>query len=137
MENPCSIDPDLWFGYADDDDGDNVAKNRAYEVSATEARTICLRRCPLAQQRVCAQRAVDQQEEFGVWAGVKLPGNQYRKRSDLARAHDILRRIARGELNPRELPENAALLSRGENSTSSRCSVLALAARPVVHPSAA
>jgi len=47
-----------------------------------------------------------------VWAAVKLPGGQYRKRHELARAHDVLRRIADGTLNPRELPESAELLSR-------------------------
>jgi hypothetical protein len=56
---PCSADPDLWFGYADDDASDGAAKARVYEQSATKARTICLRRCPLAQQRLCARQAVD------------------------------------------------------------------------------
>jgi WhiB family redox-sensing transcriptional regulator len=45
-----------------------------------------------------------------MWAGVKLPGGQYRKRHQLANAHQILRQIAAGEINPRQLPENAALL---------------------------
>ena len=53
--------------------------------------------------------------KYGVWAGVKLPGGQYRKREQLARAHDILRRIAAGEINSRQLPENAALLARHEH----------------------
>jgi len=109
---PCSSDPDLWFGYADDDASDGAAKARVYEQSATRARTICLRRCPLAAQRQCARRAIDGGEEYGVWAAVKLPGGQYRKRHELARAHDVLRRIADGTLNPRELPESAELLSR-------------------------
>jgi WhiB family redox-sensing transcriptional regulator len=52
--------------------------------------------------------------KYGVWAGVKLPGGQYRKREQLARAHDVLRRIAAGEVNARQLPENAALLARCE-----------------------
>jgi WhiB family transcriptional regulator, redox-sensing transcriptional regulator len=51
----------------------------------------------------------------GVWAGVKLPGGQYRKREQLARAHDMLRRIAAGDINSRQLPENAALLARREH----------------------
>ncbi|WP_431196024.1 transcriptional regulator [Mycobacterium camsae] len=51
----------------------------------------------------------------GVWAGVKLPGGQYRKREQLAQAHEVLRQIAAGEINARELPENAALLARREN----------------------
>jgi WhiB family redox-sensing transcriptional regulator len=117
MGYPCSVNPELWFGYADDDGGDGAAKARVYEQSATEARLQCLRRCPLAQQRVCAQRAVDHREEYGVWAGVKLPGGQYRKREQLARAHDILRRIAAGEINSRQLPENEALLTRRERDS--------------------
>ncbi len=112
MGHPCATDPELWFGYPDDDSGDGAAKARAYERSATEARIQCLRRCPLAQQRRCAQYAIAHREEYGVWAGVKLPGGQYRKREQLARAHDILRRIAAGEINSRQLPENATLLAR-------------------------
>lgn len=48
MSNPCATNPELWFGYPDDDSGDGAAKARAYERSATEARIQCLRRCPLA-----------------------------------------------------------------------------------------
>jgi WhiB family redox-sensing transcriptional regulator len=117
MDRPCASNPDLWFGYCDDDDADGAAKARAYETASLQARTVCLRRCPLAQQRLCAQRAVDYGEEYGVWAGVKLPGGQYRKREQLAAAHDVLRRIAAGELNARQLPENAALLERRQDET--------------------
>jgi WhiB family transcriptional regulator, redox-sensing transcriptional regulator len=53
--------------------------------------------------------------KYGVWAGVKLPGGQYRKREQLARAHEVLRSIAAGEINSRQLPENAALLARREH----------------------
>ena len=112
---PCSADPDLWFGYADDDTSDGAAKARFYEQSASRARTICLRRCPLEQQRRCARQAVEAGEEYGVWAGVKLPGGQYRKRHELAYTHRVLERIADGLLNPRELPESAELLARGES----------------------
>ncbi|KAA8966476.1 WhiB family transcriptional regulator [Mycobacterium sp.] len=115
MGYPCSINPELWFGYADDYDGDGAAKARAYEASATEARLLCLRQCPLAQQRRCAGYAVEHGEEYGVWAGVKLPGGQYRKRQQLAQAHEILRRIATGEINSRQLADNAALLERSEH----------------------
>lgn len=111
---PCASEPDLWFGYSDDDTSDGAAKARVYEQSATRARMICLRRCPLAQQRRCAARAVDAGEEYGVWAGVKLPGGQYRKRHQLAHAHRVLRDIADGLINPRELPDSIELLSRGE-----------------------
>jgi len=117
MGHPCAANPELWFGYPDDDGGDGAAKARAYERSATEARIQCLRRCPLAQQRRCAQHAVAHREEYGVWAGVKLPGGQYRKREQLAHAHEVLRRIASGEINSRQLPENAALLARHEHET--------------------
>ncbi len=111
-ERPCANDPDLWFGYADDDTSDGAAKARVYEQAATRARTICLRRCPLAHQRDCARRAIEGGEEYGVWAGIKLPGGQYRKRHHLAHAHRVLRDIAAGRLNPRELPESAELLAR-------------------------
>jgi WhiB family redox-sensing transcriptional regulator len=124
---PCATEPDLWFGYADDDCSDGVAKSRVYEQSATKARTICLRRCPLDEQRRCAALAVLAGEEYGVWAGVKLPGGQYRKRHQLARAHEVLRQIAEGLVNPRELPENVDLLSRA--------GPLDTEGRTVVHPS--
>ena len=120
MGNPCAANPELWFGYPDDDDGDGAAKARAYERSATEARIQCLRRCPLVQQRRCAQHAIAHGEEYGVWAGVKLPGGQYRKREQLAQAHATLRRIAAGEISPRQLADNAALLTRREGDTAPR-----------------
>ena len=135
--NPCSADPDLWFGYADDDGGDGAAKARAYELSATRARTQCLRNCPLAQQRICAGRAVEHAEEFGVWAGIKLPGNQYRKRHQLAAAHEMLRRIAAGEVNPRELPESVELLARNERQAPALATVHRLPLAVVVHRSVA
>lgn len=111
MAPPCSANPELWFGYPDADGTDGATKARAYEQSATEARLQCLRRCPLAQQRRCAALAVERGEEYGVWAGVKLPGGQYRKRAELARAHAVLRAIAAGEINTRQLPDNQALLA--------------------------
>ncbi len=113
-DRPCATEPDLWFGYADDDTSDGAAKARVYERSAVKARTICLRRCPLASQRACARQAVEAGEEYGVWAGIKLPGGQYRKRHHLAQARELLLRIADGLVNPRELPESAELLASGE-----------------------
>ncbi|WP_409427829.1 WhiB family transcriptional regulator [Mycobacterium sp. SMC-11] len=114
MAPPCSANPELWFGYPDADGADGAAKARAYEQSSTEARLQCLRRCPLAQQRRCAALAVERGEEYGVWAGVKLPGGQYRKRAELAQAHTLLRAIAAGEVNTRELPDNQTLLTTHE-----------------------
>lgn len=114
MPPPCATNPELWFGYPDADGTDGAAKARAYEQSSTEARLLCLRRCPLAQQRRCAALAVARGEEYGVWAGVKLPGGQYRKREELARAHAVLRAIAAGQINTRELADNQALLAGHE-----------------------
>ena len=37
---PCSTEPELWFGYADDDASDGAAKARVYEQAATKARAI-------------------------------------------------------------------------------------------------
>lgn len=113
-QRPCATEPDLWFGYADNDASDGAAKARVYERSAVLARTICLRRCPLAGQRACARQALEAGEEYGVWAGIKLPGGQYRKRHHLARAREVLEQIADGRVNPRELPESAELLTRAE-----------------------
>lgn len=42
MAHPCATDPELWFGYPDDDGSDGAAKARAYERSATQARIQCL-----------------------------------------------------------------------------------------------
>jgi WhiB family transcriptional regulator, redox-sensing transcriptional regulator len=74
-------------------------------------------RQPRRASSACAQRAIKHREEYGVWAGIKLPGGQYRKRAQLAQAHEVLRRIAAGEINSRQLPENAALLARGGRET--------------------
>lgn len=129
---PCSADPDLWFGYADDDASDGAAKARVYEQSAARARTLCLRRCPLAAQRQCARQAVEAGEEYGVWAGVKLPGGQYRKRHQLAQARLVLRQIAEGLINPRELLESAELLARNDIQPAAEAAVVhvALGRRP-------
>lgn len=127
ISRPCAADPDLWFGYSDDDTSDGAAKARVYEQSATKARMICLRRCPLVQQRLCAQQAIEAGEEYGVWAGIKLPGGQYRKRGELADAHAVLQRIADGHINPRELPENSELLARSESLPSRTATVVHLA----------
>lgn len=128
---PCAADPDLWFGYSDDDASDGAAKARVYEQSATKARTICLRQCPLAAQRSCARQAVEAGEEYGVWAGVKLPGGQYRKRVQLAQARQVLQSIADGQINPRELPENIELLTRGDTAPARTATVVHLSFGPL------
>jgi WhiB family redox-sensing transcriptional regulator len=48
---------------------------------------------------------------------VKLPGGQYRKREQLAAAHNTLRRIAAGQISSRQLADNAALLARREHDS--------------------
>jgi WhiB family transcriptional regulator, redox-sensing transcriptional regulator len=73
-----------------------------------------------------------------MWAGVKLPGGQYRKREQLAAAHDVLRRIAVGEINSRQVPDNAALLARREgDAVPVRATVFHLPIPQVGPPSAA
>jgi WhiB family redox-sensing transcriptional regulator len=67
---------------------------------------------------------VEADEEYGVWAGVKLPGGQYRKRHQLAHAHLVLRQIAEGLINPRELPESAELLARSEIQPAAEAAVV-------------
>jgi len=108
MGHPCAANPELWFGYPDDDGGDGAAKARAYEQSATEARLQCLRRCPLAQQRRCAQHAIAHREEYGVWAGVKLPGGQYRKRGPVGAARTRGHSSRGGGVTPAERAGGAA-----------------------------
>ena len=130
---PCTTDPDLWFGYCDDDSTDGTSKARVYQAAALTARTLCLRRCPLAQQRRCARYALEGGEAFGVWAGIKLPGNQWRQRRELDRARAHLRRIAAGEVTPREIPENDALLRRGGGAAPAQAIVFHL---PVHRPAA-
>ena len=44
--------------------------------------------------------------------------------AELARAHELLRRIADGSVNPRELPESAELLSRTDDLMASLSAVV-------------
>ena len=111
MHHPCAENPDLWFGYNDGDGIDGTAitvDGTAHWVLDAQGADLLVVPAELA----CARLAVEQGEEYGVWAGVKLPGGQYRKRGELRRSHETLRQIADGELSPREIPGNAALLER-------------------------
>jgi hypothetical protein len=76
---PCSDWPEGWFAEFDDD--------------IDRARSDCLT-CPMAQRAKCAKSAVLNGEQFGVWAGVALPGMQYRDRDKLELAVERLRLIA-------------------------------------------
>jgi WhiB family redox-sensing transcriptional regulator len=105
MTSPCSADPDKWFGYQPE----GVHRARVDKRAITEARLACLLRCPLAHQRACAREAVRQANEYGVWAGVELPGREPRKEAELTRARQTLQDIADG-VDPRHVRGNVELL---------------------------
>lgn len=113
---PCSSDPDLFFGgHTEREDGDMggptlEVMQRAARLSEA-ARTACLLRCPLAQQRRCAKEALKQDVTYGVWAAVQLPGDLARKVPVLNAQREILRGIAEGTIDPRTHPSNASLLN--------------------------
>jgi WhiB family redox-sensing transcriptional regulator len=119
---PCSADPDLFFGgHTEREDGDMggptlEVMQRAARLSET-ARTACLVRCPLAQQRRCAKEALNQDVAYGVWAGVQLPGDLARKVPVLNSQREILRGIAEGTIDPRTHPSNASLLRAASDET--------------------
>jgi WhiB family redox-sensing transcriptional regulator len=119
---PCSADPDLFFGgHTEREDGDMggptlEVMQRAARLSET-ARTACLLRCPLAQQRRCAKEALKQDVTYGVWAGVQLPGDLARKVPVLNAQREILRGIAEGAIDPRTHPSNASLLNAASDET--------------------
>ncbi|GAT07690.1 WhiB family transcriptional regulator [Mycolicibacterium novocastrense] len=129
MTNPCTADPELFFGgHTEYDDNDRDSRGhgrggptlemrqRAAHLSAV-ARTACLTRCPLAQQRTCAQIALDTGATYGVWAGVQLPGGQTRKIPVLNAQREILAGIADGSINPRTHPSNARLMRAATSSS--------------------
>jgi len=119
---PCSADPDLFFGgHTEREDGDMggptlEVMQRAARLSEA-ARTACLLRCPLAQQRRCAKEALNQDVAYGVWAGVQLPGDLARKVPVLNAQREILRGIAEGTIDPRTHPSNAPLLRAASDET--------------------
>jgi WhiB family redox-sensing transcriptional regulator len=118
---PCSDDPDLFFaGHTEREDGGMGGPTlsmmqRAAQQSET-ARTACLLRCPLAQQRSCARRALDVEAVYGVWAGVQLPGEHPRKIPVLDAQREILQGIADGSIDPRTHPSNAKLMGTAVNT---------------------
>ncbi|WP_064751505.1 WhiB family transcriptional regulator [Mycobacterium sp. URHB0044] len=118
---PCSADPDLFFaGHTEREDGGMggptlAMMQRASQQSET-ARTACLLRCPLAQQRSCARRALDMEAVYGVWAGVQLPGEHPRKVPVLEAQREILRGIADGSIDPRTHPSNAKIMGTAVNA---------------------
>ncbi|MGV9798829.1 WhiB family transcriptional regulator [Mycobacterium sp. NPDC003449] len=106
---PCASDPDLFFGAHTDQSGPSVEmKQRAAHLSKV-ARTRCIRECPLAQQKLCAQTALDTNATYGVWAGVQLPGVQTRKIPQLNAAREILQGIVDGSIDPSTHPSNREL----------------------------
>jgi WhiB family redox-sensing transcriptional regulator len=135
---PCSADPDLFFGgHTEREDGDMggptlEVMQRAARLSET-ARTACLLRCPLAQQRRCAKEALNQDVAYGVWAGVQLPGDLARKIPVLNAQREILRGIAEGTIDPRTHPSNASLLRAASDGKAPTVTQL----RPPRNPSSA
>jgi WhiB family redox-sensing transcriptional regulator len=118
---PCTSNPELFFGGHIEIDGGGRGgpsleeRQRAAHQSAL-ARIACLRHCPLAQQRQCARLALQLKAEYGVWAGVQLPGGQNRKIPQLLAKREILKGIADATINPRTHPSNTALIAQGPNA---------------------
>ena len=57
--------------------------------------------------------ALQLKAEYGVWAGVQLPGGQNRKIPQLLAKREILKGIADATINPRTHPSNTALIAQG------------------------
>ena len=97
---PCSLEPDLWFGYADDDASD--ARPRPASTNSpppAHARSACAAaRWP---SNGCARPERWRPVRSTAWGGREAARRQYRKRAQLAHAHEVLRRIAAGRINPR------------------------------------
>lgn len=88
-ERPCAGRADIWFAEeTETESAESVAASIAY------AQRMCATRCPLAQRAQCARDALTNDDAYGVWAGVFLPGAQHRNRDDLAKARERLRLIA-------------------------------------------
>ena len=102
-ETPCTTAKKgaAWFPY---DDSDRQNRSRANRLKAAKAAELCRTQCPLATQRRCARKALETPiAAYGIWAGVELPGISHRFKDELAAGKALLRRIADGELDPREL----------------------------------
>ena len=65
---PCSADPDLWFGYADDDASDRAAKARVYEQSAIRAGLFVCAAAHSPNNGSAPARRL-RPVRYGVWAG--------------------------------------------------------------------
>ena len=102
----------------------------------TKARTICLRQ-PAGSTADVRGRRCKQARNTACGPGAKLPGGQYRKREQLADAHRVLRRIADGDVNARELPESVELLARDAAAPTALATVVHIpfgAVRAGAHP---
>lgn len=109
---PCdtSPTPELWWS-PEDGEVPRTMVAVIYEERARQARIVCCTECPLHQQQVCAKEALDGKATTGVWAGVKLPGPQWRNIPLLAEARDELQLVADGA-GAHELAANADLLEK-------------------------
>ena len=86
MMTPCQLNPDAWYP-AEEQRG-----ARSAEVSREVHHTkwLCRTQCP--ELRRCAQAALSSKAQYGIWAGVELPG--VKARAALAKARAQLQTIA-------------------------------------------
>lgn len=103
---PCAADPEAWF----------AARSGVTTDNAEERRT-CLTECTLSRHRRCAAAALKVGSKWGVWAAVRLPGQQLQFVQELGEARESLRLIADGVITAADLPENAELLEGDADAT--------------------
>jgi WhiB family redox-sensing transcriptional regulator len=112
---PCSGQTPLFFGgHTEYEDGERGGPTKRLLTQAKsqsmQARRLCMQ-CPLATLRACAQFALDSDNEYGVWAGVQLPGHQTRKAAELAEQRALLAKIANGSIDPYTHESNEELFT--------------------------
>lgn len=112
---PCSEQTQLFFGgHIEYEDGERGGPPKHLRMQADsqslQARRLCMQ-CPLATLRECAQFALDSDNEYGVWAGVQLPGHQTRKAAELVQQRELLQGIANGSIDPYTHESNEELFA--------------------------
>ncbi len=114
MGHPCATNPELWFGYPDDDGGDGAAKARVTNARPSRPG---FNACAAARWRNngSAPNAPSRTGRNTVSGpGSNCPAASTASANSSPTPTRCLRRIAAGEINARELPDNAALLARRE-----------------------
>lgn len=112
---PCSGQTQIFFGgHTEHEDGERGGPTKQLLTRAKsqsiQARRLCMQ-CPAATLRACAQFALDNDDEYGVWAGVQLPGHQTRKAAELAEQRKLLAKIANGSIDPYTHESNEELFA--------------------------